>query len=378
MAQASEIALLNPTLYHGLQRLLEERGDASLEVQNAGIAAQTIVVQDPRHRANQPGNGKRVQIVNQGEEYRMNCPFCGDTRGRFYVNHLWGVFDKRVGRRNVWLAHCWNEECQDDWDNMSWLLERVYGNNTGRSIKIRAGIRKLDDGNIPVQKPPGEVYTLEHLLKHEPNHPAISYILSRNFDPRTLSKVYGVGYCANSVYTLARNRIYFPYFMDDQLLGWQCRTMGEWKKGDPPKYFSCPGQRRRYIGYNYNRALAYKTIALVEGPLDVCGAGPWSIGLLGKTMSNYLRLRLARDASEQSFVAILLDPTQSEEEIAKKRKHHIEKLFEQLQPLLPGRVFTTYLPDGVDPGSFDRDLQKDCMRDAARNFGIKTISFKKL
>ncbi len=32
-----------------------------------------------------------------GEEYSTSCPFCGDTRGRLYVNHLWGTKDKFTG-----------------------------------------------------------------------------------------------------------------------------------------------------------------------------------------------------------------------------------------------------------------------------------------
>src|SRR4051794_18793914 len=53
----------------------------------------------------------RLQVDHFGEQYRVCCPFCPDTRKRLYINHRWGLFDERTRSKNLWLAKCYNEDC---------------------------------------------------------------------------------------------------------------------------------------------------------------------------------------------------------------------------------------------------------------------------
>ncbi len=371
---------LNPTLYFGLQRLLESRGDESLEIYNAGMGCVEVAVRDPQARRDSNKKGARTKVMDAGEEYRFNCPFCGDTRQRMYVSHLWGVPDKDGNGQNLWRINCWNEKCNSDFDNIRWLFDQIYKVNSRRAqpVRLHEGKQRTMEEILAPKNPPGTIIRLDALAKQDPKHFAVEYIIDRGFDPAYLGKTFGVGYCPTSEFALARRRIYVPIEMDGKLMGWQCRYPGAWSKGMPAKYFSCPQMRKRYMAYNYNRALRYKTIEVVEGPFDVFGAGSNAFGLLGKAMSVHMRERLIKDIDPRSYLAIMLDPKSDKLAVEDGRPHHIETLYNLLEPYLRERVFKVYLPEEFDPGSLERSVQHDLIRDAAREAGLKKISFRKL
>lgn len=93
---------LNPVLLNALQTIF-----GRVRVSKQGEERQVAYFPDyttgkPRMRAN---------TAEGGEEYVLNCPFCGDRRGRFYVNHAWGTYDTVTGSWNYHLIHCFNEDC---------------------------------------------------------------------------------------------------------------------------------------------------------------------------------------------------------------------------------------------------------------------------
>jgi hypothetical protein len=277
------------------------------------------------------------------------------------------------------MANCWNEDCHNDWSNIEWLYDQVYklSNKRGR-VKIGAGRQRTEEEILAPKEPPGKIIPLDKLYARDPDHFAIQYVMERGFDPEVLAKDFGVGYCVNSEFTLAKRRLYIPIHMDGQLMGWQCRYLGDWHKGLPAKYFSCPSMRRRYMALNYNQALEHKTVLMVEGPFDVFGAGKNAFGVLGKTLSVHMRTRLIKDLKEGQYLGIMLDPNQDKDSLKKGRPHHIDTMYEQLEPSLRKRVFKVWLPAGTDPGSLDTDVLRDVVRDAAREAGIKKLNFKKL
>ena len=82
-------SVLNPVLYARLVELFDE-----VRISHEGIEATPGVVMVV--------GGQRVSIgAEHGEYYSVNCPFCGDTRGRLYINHTY--------TRNRERAVCYNE-----------------------------------------------------------------------------------------------------------------------------------------------------------------------------------------------------------------------------------------------------------------------------
>lgn len=365
---------LNPTLY----RLLE------LHFHDVDVAAPGFAISwELRYDAVSSRAGR--EITASGEEYRVNCPFCNDTRKRLYINHMWGVFDPDTKSRNLFLAHCWNEECVDNYDNQLQLHEEVFSPAPDPTRRGRVSVQAGRQAPTVVSEVtmPGPVVCLDVLAEQQPQHPAVRYLADRHFDPAYLGSRYGVSYCLHSRLRLAENRIIIPIRQGDKLVGWQARYIGDDVHGMPfnkagvPKYWSCPHMCKRLLAYNIERAVQHQTVVIVEGPSDVWSFGPQSLGLLGKAMNPALlsdfvsRLRKYGDGQ---VVVVLLDPAPDEKAISKGRPHHIEVLVRQLQEVLYDRVFGVYLPEESDPGKLDRRFMRELIRAEAATRAL-SVSF---
>lgn len=354
---------LNPKLYNLLQRNLP----GGVRVFSEGEAFVGTYHRDPL------SGQQRLYIRQRGEEYFGNCPFCGDTRERLYVNHRWAVKDKQ-GNDNLFLCYCYNEMCTSNIQGQLRLKEMIF--RMGRrklSMRIGRGV-VLKDSERYDPRPPGPIVYLDELPRH---HPAVAYIAEdRGFDIKTLVRRYGVGYCPSSEHDLARERIYIPFVQGGNLMGWQMRYIGEPHGKWPPKYFSCPGQPAKRMLYNIDEAQKYSTVMVVEGPIDVWGCGLQGVGLIGKKLSPP-KLDLLKSKCKDATVVIMLDPDQPEKEKAKGRPHQIEEAYERALGNFKGGVVKVYLPTKTDPGSLERDYLLDCVRDAAKEQGCRVRFGKK-
>ena len=61
-----------------------------------------------------------------GEYYRINCPYCSDTRQRLWISYRWAEVDPRTRSELLHLAICFNEDCIDSYEVRQDLFERVY------------------------------------------------------------------------------------------------------------------------------------------------------------------------------------------------------------------------------------------------------------
>ena len=131
--------------------------------------------------------------------------------------------------------------------------------------------------------------------------------------------------------------------------------------------------------YNLDIAQKYKTKVLVEGPGDVWSFGLPAIGIFGKAMARDQLNLLADKSAEGDTVVVLLDPDQAEDEKAKGRLHHIEKLYRDLSeiPKFQGRVLKVYLPKGYDPGDLDRAYMRRLIKATALAENID-VNFEKI
>src|SRR5262245_56150333 len=86
--------VLRPLLYHELHRAF-----GRVRVVHAGEPCVADVVHSPASRS-----GRRLQIIEWGESYAVDCPYCGDARGSLYVNHFWSPFDANARRQTSFAA----------------------------------------------------------------------------------------------------------------------------------------------------------------------------------------------------------------------------------------------------------------------------------
>jgi len=374
--------VLNQTLF---DRLEMRFGRGKVDVVAPGMEIQWHV--ERRATLEEDKTYEKRKVDQSGEEYKVCCPFCNDTRGRLFINHMWGVPDEELGGRNLFLAQCFNEtRCLDNSQMQKQLYEQVYmvGGRPPSRIHLRPG--KTVATKVGPVSWPGPVTRLDVLMERHPHHRAIEYLESRFIDPVKLGKLYEVGYCAESRYHYASDRLIFPILMGGQLVGWQARYIGDSVLGVPfnkakvPKYWSCPDMPRKLVAFNYDRAIQHPTIAIVEGPTDVYGFGVQALAVLGTTMSVELQKRFAADVKrnwgKKAVVLIILDPKQNAVSAAKGKPHHIKVLEMSLRAHLP-HIVPVYLPDvESDPGSLDRDLLREICKDAAKKKRL-TLDFNK-
>jgi hypothetical protein len=205
----------------------------------------------------------------------------------------------------------------------------------------------------------------------------VDYLECRYFDVAELSRLYHVGYCENSVYDDAQDRIIIPAYLDQRLVGWQARYIGElnWKaEGAPPKYFTCPGMKRGSVVYNIDRAKKYRTVVIVEGPMDAWNVGPMAVAIWGSTVTEQQKIRLARDCGQASAV-LLLDPEIMNPTTAAYAKIKMRNLL-GLERVFAGGLALVALPHGTDPGSLDRTWMREYITEQAAEGGV-TVEFKR-
>jgi hypothetical protein len=344
---------LNPTLY---TLLLQEFGHVRIAHEGDAMNKRYAVnydVDPPRLRLDPP-------VHQTGEYYRVNCPYCNDTKGRLWINHLWGVWDSVVHSYNLWLAVCYNDMCLSEYEARQDLYKRVYGfkNYDQRSepLEILSGV--VVDEPLKEVTYPGDWILLTDLGF---NHPANQYMWSRGFEYETCEK-YKLGYCVRALpeYRAAEGRIIVPIFMEETLVGWQCRYVGEldWKTSKVPKYYNLPGIKRRQILYNFDAAKEQPYGVIVEGVTNVWNVGDNAVALLGKVLTSQ---QLEMVIQTWKVVVILMDGDDPGKEAA-------QTIYDQLRRYVTCVIVT--LPDGRDPANCDPEWLQLFIRARAVSEGL--------
>ncbi len=177
---------LNAQLYH---RIRQQFGH--VEIANQG---EPLGVSGTRVLGN-----RRVgsNIVNPGEYYRVNCPFCHDTRRRLWINHSYGKIDPVNGQPLAHLAICYNDDCLYDEANRNLLRDMLLGlrNRGARTINwgnSSGGV--VPTGGLREMPWPGSVTEIWRLFD---SHPAILYLNDRGFAKSQLAQ-YGIMFCTQA------------------------------------------------------------------------------------------------------------------------------------------------------------------------------------
>jgi hypothetical protein len=350
--------VLNPTLY---ALLLQEFGQVGVAHQGYKMTMNyeyDYEVHPPRLRLRPPER-------EYGEYYKVNCPICNDTKERLWINHRWGVWDPVVQSYNLWLAVCYNEQCTSEYEIRKELYDRVYG---FKNIDQRSDPIEILPGNEteelrPVAYPGDWAYVTDVPAEWD----APTYLLGRGYNLAELVEKYKVAVCVNPLpeYRSTSGRIVIPIFMDEMLVGWQCRYPVDldWKSTKIPKYYNLPGMRRRQILYNYDRAKQYPYVVLVEGVTGVWKLGDPVIASLGKTLA---RPQIERIIKTWQHVVIMMDGDKPGQEAA-----------EEICGMLERYVSCTRvtLPDGYDPGNVDPDYAWTLIHQTATAGGVDLTSF---
>jgi hypothetical protein len=373
--------VLNPFLY---ARLVEYFHDVDVVCAGQEIDWSVEWTVDERTGDRTPTRVKQ----HSGEEYKIRCPECKDYRARLHINHMWGIWDQETQSRNLWLANCYNEQCYTDYDNQRWLYETLYTaplrRRAGEEVKLIPG-RVHGPLKLQQSKWPGGCIPLVQLAESFPDHPAITYLAGRGFDPGKLSRMYDVRYCPSSTFRWASNRIVIPIYQEGMLVSWQTRHIGDDVRGVPfnvarvPKFWTMPDTPKRLIAYNMEQALTHQTVVLVEGTTDVWNTGPMAMGVLGRSLSPEILHHLVRwaERTPDSLLVIALDPKQPAREIERGVEHHMVKTYLKTYETLQRRVIKFEWPNPeLDPGSIDKFWFRELIKEQASRRGLKAVFSK--
>lgn len=315
---------------------------------------------------NIPSAKPEIEVLQAGEQYRVCCPYCSDTRFRLYVCYLWNSVNEKGERQGRGLIHCFNEGCvmrhfEDE------LKPYIMGN-----VTITRSAEDAASRFIPFQPVawPGRCVPLNGL---PPEHPARQYMLQRRFDPDELFKMWDVHYCVEAaedegglvprttiVANYVRNRIMIPIYRSGHMVGWQARAVGDKHVG--PKYYTMPGLRKTQLIYNGDRARQYPFGVIVEGVTSAWRVGPRAGALLGKSMSHHQQ-KLVHQYWQTGGMCLLLDPDAIEQ-------------METIMLLLGKQsfrwgAFHLPLPDDRDPADFEHDELWGLIVNYARVRGVQ-------
>lgn len=338
---------LNPQLHNRLRQLF---GRVILANPGAGFRSASRL---------DPVTGRmRMEIHDPGEYYRVSCPYCRDQRQRLWINHCFGNFAD--GRRMLHLAICYNEDCLSDYEKRRDLFDRIYGlqNMRNRAVEWTILQPPVERAELVTTSLPGTCIPLHEL---DPHHPAVQYMVQRY--PMEMLIRFGCSFCVQAPpqYRPAQGRVIIPIYMNGILVGWQGRWPADlnWKHSGIPKYYTMPGLPKRELLYNWDTARQYPFIVVHEGITDVWASGPWSVALLGKTMS--LGQQLLLTVGRRQPVVLMLDGGEEEEAVMRRM---VTQLTTHVAHHIP--VLIVRLPNGRDPGSYDSQALLNVIHAQAR------------
>jgi DNA primase len=314
----------------------------------------------------------------------MNCPYCGDTRSRLYVNYRWGCVDPITGEPMWHLACCYNADCLQE--HFYEFKERVLGFlNESTAMLLAESVNKSHavvseaDYVLGPTGWPGDVTLISELPRR---HEASLYLRNeRNFDLAELAKVWNVSLCtrAYTSYRSAEDRIIGPIMVDGDMVGWQGRYVGEkdWKKTGITKYFTLPGFPKSRVLYNQDLAADHSFVVVVEGMTDVWAIGGPTVGLLGKTMSQHQMKLLSYWAKKGGLLILGLDPEAWTAEQPDPVKAEVKRreLMNELNDVFDSRMVELKFPKGRDPAKLGRVKVRELIRDQVRAAGFKPPKF---
>jgi len=122
-----------------------------------------------------------------------------------------------------------------------------------------------------------------------------------------------------------------------------------------------PGMRKRNMLYNFDNARDKPFVVVVEGPTDVHAIGDTSVAVLGKHMSRFQISRLV-DTWDQKPIILIFDPDAKEE---------MRSSLNDLVNMGRNPVVEVDLPDGFDPGDYDKQTLFNIIHARAREVGIE-------
>jgi hypothetical protein len=234
------------------------------------------------------GEGTKNQ---KGNECRWDCPFCGDTRGRFYYN---------LSKQTVYCHNCqysttvikFISEFQGITYNQAFMLFKNYNGVLRISENVLDELydklRVKPSLNLDINKqvvPLPEEFVLLDKSKSFVSKQVRRYLHSRGVTNRQIT-AHGWGYCFGGIYD---KRAILTIYENGSLKFWVARSID--KKASRKEL--SPSNENWQIGkseviFNLDGASSlFDSIAITEGIFDATTFGDLGCAMLGKIVSEH-------------------------------------------------------------------------------------------
>lgn len=276
--------------------------------------------------------------IRGGEQYTVNCPFCGDTRGRLYISAMWNVSIK-IGEQvyvcSDRLIRCFNEECQKNRENRDLIIARLnalmHNKTVLDNVKLFSeSTTEMDTDSLSNQVPlPPNMADIEHASV--PQYIRDYWYNVRGFSAETLRK-FGVK-IAYMPYPIKRgcdlmqqpvtiipvNQYGKYWFYQARLIPIDGKPENGYERNllndEYPKYYIPATAKKSWSLYNLDNAVKQEEIAIVEGPTDVWRLGDRAVAKFGRALSAAQRGILTRMFKNKRIILVpdMDDPLAYEE-----------------------------------------------------------------
>ncbi|QDU28456.1 hypothetical protein ETAA8_35560 [Anatilimnocola aggregata] len=236
------------------------------------------------------------------EHYAVDCPFCGDERGRLSLQYQYGTPHPNSGKPRIHLLKCFHNECFDIDTPGSWSRQHELWKQLqpGRScFRVLPAL-----GRAPVNGTPRKILEAQRvdlpanitpIIDVETDYAAVEYLEARHFDPQELWERWRVYYCdfCGDVKPKFRHRLVIPVYgwipstqahQRVHLVGWQARAIAESSAGrNDPKYLTAAGFSASAAVYGLTWASELTgPVVICEGVTDVWRLGTNAVAIFGK------------------------------------------------------------------------------------------------
>lgn len=295
--------MLNKPLYEKLKSLFH-----AVEIQQEDVPA-----------AIEPTSGltmRKWQFRRQeaaGEQYRVNCPFCKDTKKHLYISHLSFanvvLNGESLGRSGL-IASCFRRQCLRAPGAKEALTDMLSGVSDSEIQAVQDNSAFMPEYGTTADA------TLEGIRTWYPEYRPIAecddddvldYLVNeRGVSIRTATK-FNIGYGpaismrTGKYYAGGAPFIMLPIIEPSGLSGVQLRALPKYQ-GSMPKYLFHPNCRRNMMLYNGAQASDYKIAVITEGAFDAIKTGPMAVSIFGHTPSKLQLTRLAMNFRDGGII----------------------------------------------------------------------------
>lgn len=341
--------MLNEKLYCAIKAVFGE----TPKIVNEGSPA-TLYDVYPRFSFTQQVQNLSTKQTKGGEQYVVNCPFCGDTNHHLYISYLWDSVFTIEGcefHASEYLFNCFRRQCTQV-ENYATQIINALREAMGSATLLDFSNAEIEDssGSIANQVPyPTGVVDLMYApdyVKH--------YINARGFDLQELNDVFNVRYIP-FFGKFQHGLLVLPVVQNDEYYFWQGRLVpldgtingpletnseGE----EYPKYYIPYGAKKGWALGNIDLASLHGTVYIVEGLFDVYAIGKQAICKFGRDMSRAQQNILQAKCRNKNIVLVpdMNDPKALPAAEVDKIALEVTGAFKSVK--------IAKLPDGMDPG----------------------------